>query len=283
MLARALRTRRAGVLIGTRPGLNLLAVNVAHPALVKVGQEHMHITAHKKKLRNAMRRGYPKLDALAVLTEKDLVEYREHLGDGARVECIPNAVTPLDGPISDLSSKTILAAGRMRRQKDFGRLIRAFALVAAEHPDWRLKICGGGPRMEALQEAVAKLGLESNVELSGPVRNLGPELSNAAMYALSSRREGFPMVLLEAMSKGVPVASFDCPTGPREIVRDRENGLLVPHQDVPALGAAMNELIEDEELRRRCSAGALETAERYSIEVIGARWEELLAELSAAR
>jgi glycosyltransferase involved in cell wall biosynthesis len=87
------------------------------------------------------------------------------------------------------------------------------------------------------------------------------------------------MVLLEAMSKGLPVVSFDCPTGPREIVRSGENGLLVPHQDVDALAAAMIQMIEDEDLRRRCGAGALATAERYSIDVIGARWEELLAEV----
>ena len=88
------------------------------------------------------------------------------------------------------------------------------------------------------------------------------------------------MVMLEAMSKGLPVVSFDCPTGPREIVRNGENGLLVPHQDVDALAAGMIRMIEDESLRRRCSAGALETAERYSIDVIGERWEELLGSVA---
>ena len=281
-LARVLRTRRAGVLIGTRPGLNLLAARVAGPGLAKVGQEHMHLSNHPRKLQRAMRRGYPRLDALAVLTESDLREYGELLGDGARVEQIPNAVTKLDGGVSDLSAKTVIAAGRLKRQKDFFRLVRAFAQVADRHPDWQLKICGDGPHRERLEKLIADLGLARNVMLAGPVRNIGEELAGASIYALSSRREGFPMVLLEAMSKGLPVVSFDCPTGPREIVRNGENGFLVPHQDVDALAAGMNRLIEDDDLRRRCGAGALATAERYSIEVIGARWEELLASLARA-
>ena len=279
-LARVLRSRRAGVLIGTRPGLNLLAGLVAGPGMAKVGQEHMHLGNHPRKLQRAMRRGYPRLDALAVLTEGDLREYGELLDGSARVEQIPNAVTALDGGISDLTGRTVIAAGRLKHQKDFRRLIRAFAQVAERHPDWKLRICGDGPNRERLEQLIAELGLEGKVELPGPVKNLGPELAAASIYALSSRREGFPMVLLEAMSKGLPVVSFDCPTGPREIVRSEENGLLVPHQDVDALAAALNRMIEDEDLRRRCGAGALTTAERYSIEVIGARWEELLAEVA---
>jgi glycosyltransferase involved in cell wall biosynthesis len=254
---------------------------VAAPSLVRIGQEHMHPGAHPPPLRKAIRAGYPELDAVAVLTDGDRREYAEIFGDGVRVDQIPNAVTKLDGGVSDTSGKTVLAAGRLMRQKDFGRLIRSFSIVAAKHPDWQLRICGGGPRREGLEELIAQLGLEQSVVLTGPVRNLGEEMANAAMYAMSSRREGFPMVLLEAMSKGLPVVSFDCPTGPREIIRDRENGLLVPHQDVEALAAGIIEMIEDEDLRRRCGAGAMATAERYSIDVVGARWEELLAELRA--
>jgi glycosyltransferase involved in cell wall biosynthesis len=279
MLARTLRRRRGGALIATRPGLNLVAAHVAPPSLVKVGQEHMHLSSHRRPLRRAMRAGYPKLDAVAVLTEADRAEYAELFGGSTRIEQIPNAVRELEGATPDLTAKTVIAAGRLKRQKDFGSLIRAFARVAERHPDWQLRICGGGPRRWGLAKLIGELGLEQSVVLTGPVKRLGDEMASASIYALSSKREGFPMVLLEAMSKGLPVVSFDCPTGPREIVRDRENGLLVPHQDVEALAGAINEMIEDEELRRRCGAGARETAARYSIDVIGARWEELLAEL----
>jgi glycosyltransferase involved in cell wall biosynthesis len=270
-------------MIGTRPGLNLLVAHVAAPSLVKIGQEHMHLTAHKRRMRNAIRKGYPKLDALAVLTASDRDEYVELLGDAVRVEAIPNAVTKLEGEVSDLSAKVVIAAGRMKRQKNFRALVQAFALVVEKHPDWTLRIFGGGPNRANLEKLIAERGLEGNVVLKGQVKNIGPELSKASIYALSSRREGFPMVLLEAMSKGVPVVSFDCPTGPRDIVRERENGLLVPPRDVEALAAGIGEMIEDDELRRRCGAGALATAERYTPEVIGARWRQLLDELRRAR
>jgi glycosyltransferase involved in cell wall biosynthesis len=283
MLARALRRRRAGTLIGTRPGLNLVAAQAGAPSLVKVGQEHMHLTAHSRRLRRAMKRGYRRLDTLAVLTKADRAGYEKFLGKRVRVEQIPNAVTQLGGPEPDLKAKRVLAAGRLARQKDFGRLIRAFALVVERHPDWELRICGSGPRQWGLAKLITELGLGENVVLAGAVRDLGSEMANASIYALSSRREGFPMVLLEAMGKGLAVASFDLPTGPGEIIRDHENGLLVPHQDVPALAAAIDELIEDEQLRRRCGEEARKTAADYSIDVIGMRWAELLSELGVPR
>jgi glycosyltransferase involved in cell wall biosynthesis len=171
----------------------------------------------------------------------------------------------------------------MRKQKNFGELIRAFAIVAERHPDWTLRIFGGGPNQDRLEKLVAKRGLEGKVVLKGQEKHLGERLSEASIYALSSRREGFPMVLLEAMSKGLPVVSYDCPTGPREIVRDGANGLLVPHRDIEGLAAGLVRMIEDEELRRRCGAGALATAEGYAPELIAARWERLLDELRSAR
>jgi glycosyltransferase involved in cell wall biosynthesis len=105
-------------------------------------------------------------------------------------------------------------------------------------------------------------------------------MAEAAVFVLSSRFEGFPLILLEAMSKGMGVVSFDCPTGPADIVDDHRNGLLVPHEDVEGLGRAIREIVEDEELRRRMAGAAVETAQEYTIEAIGPLWEELLAELS---
>ena len=100
---------------------------------------------------------------------------------------------------------------------------------------------------------------------------------------LSSRFEGFPLVLIEAMSKGMAVVAFDCPTGPRDIVDDHENGLLIPHKDVPALTAGILEMIEDEELRRRCGAAAVDAARDYTMAAIGPRWDAMLQELVQAR
>jgi glycosyltransferase involved in cell wall biosynthesis len=104
-------------------------------------------------------------------------------------------------------------------------------------------------------------------------------MANASIFALSSRFEGFPLILLEAMSKGMAVVSFDCPTGPGEIIDDHRDGLLVPPRNVEAFAAGLRELIEDEGLRRRCGAAAVATARGYTIDVVGARWDALLDRL----
>jgi glycosyltransferase involved in cell wall biosynthesis len=284
MLARRLRGQ-AGFLIGTRPGLNLIAADVSSPSLVAVGQEHMHLHAHPWPLRRAMARKYRKLDGLGVLTEGDRVSYESLLGAstaGVRLMSIPNTVRGISGERADLAAKGVLAAGRLNPQKGFDLLVEAYARVADVHPDWRLRICGKGEQHEELGRLVQARGLESAIALPGP-RDLSQEMARSAILVLSSRWEGFPLVLLEAMSYGMAVVAFDCPTGPAELIDDHENGLLVPAGDVGGLGNAILELVEDEELRRRCAAGAVETARSYTMEAIGPRWEGFLAELARAR
>jgi glycosyltransferase involved in cell wall biosynthesis len=120
----------------------------------------------------------------------------------------------------------------------------------------------------------------NNVFLMGATQRLGDFMSRAAVFALSSRYEGFGMVIVEAMSKGLPVVSFDCPRGPGEIIDQGRDGVLVPSQDVPAMTRALRELIEDEERRRRYGAAAIEKSKQFEIDAIGAQWESLLAEMT---
>jgi glycosyltransferase involved in cell wall biosynthesis len=278
-LVRRLR-REGGVVIGTRPGLNILLADLALPGAVVVGQEQMHLESHSRRLRAAMGRSYGRLDALAVLTRRDLEDYRALLGgDAPRLVRIPNTVNGLALETADLDAKVVLAAGRLTGQKGFDLLIRAWSRVADEHPDWRLRIHGRGQARAALKALIAELDLAGSVELRGGAHDLGARMREASVYALSSRFEGFPLVLLEAMGQGMAVVAFDCPTGPGDVIEDGRNGLLVPHKDVDALAASLLEMIEDDGLRRSCAAAAAETACGYTIEVIGPRWEALLAEL----
>jgi glycosyltransferase involved in cell wall biosynthesis len=133
-----------------------------------------------------------------------------------------------------------------------------------------------------LERMIAERGLEDSISLEKPAKNMGKAMSKASIFVLSSRFEGLPLVLLEAMSVGMGVVSFDCPTGPRDVIDDRVNGLLVPRK-IALLAEALSEMMDDEELRRRCSAGAVETARRYRMEIIGPRWEQLLRETWQAR
>ena len=272
--------RRNGFLVATRPGLNILAADLSPPGMTIVGLEQMNLGHHIKALRKGMAHSYGGLDVLVALTEEDREAYRKLLDGKVRLAVIPNTVYDVGGPPADLDSRTVLAAGRLVYQKGFDMLIEAFARVHAAQQEWKLKICGGGELNDQLRAAVAKHGLEGVVDLAGPCADLPGEMEKASIYALSSRFEGFPLVLLEAMSKGMAVVAFDCPTGPRDIIDDHRNGILVPPKDVEALAAGLLELIEDDDLRRRCGPAAAETAEQYTIDAVGPRWEALFRELA---
>jgi glycosyltransferase involved in cell wall biosynthesis len=282
LLVRRLR-RGAGILIGTRPGFNLLLAQLSLPGFMTIGQEHMHLLHHPPELRRAMPTLYPRLNALTVLTHRDLDAYQQLLNGRVRLVRIPNSVPELEGPHADLDAKVVLAAGRLTPQKGFDLLVRAFGEVAAKHPDWRLRICGAGPQRDELEAIISELGLERSVELPGPAPDLAVEIARASVFVLSSRFEGFPLVLLEAMCKRIGVVSFDCPTGPADVIDDRRNGLLVAPEDAGALAAGIVELIEDQSLRRRCAAAAVETARAYTIDSIGPRWKALLGEVASER
>jgi glycosyltransferase involved in cell wall biosynthesis len=279
---RSLRGGR-GVLIGTRPSLNLLIAQLDLPGWRTIGVEQMNLDVHVKPLRAAIKRHYGRLDALTVLTEGDAAAYRRLLGDRApRIAIIPNTVKALEGGKADRDAKVVLAAGRLTPQKGYDMLIPAWRVVAAERPDWHLRILGRGQKKANLEGYIVEYGLEGKVAIGPASNDLAGEMERASIYALSSRYEGFPLVLLEAMGKGMAPVAFDCPTGPADIIDDHRNGLLVPYKDVDALGRALLEMITDDELRHRCGVAAMGSAGDYTMEAVGPLWDALIAELRGA-
>jgi glycosyltransferase involved in cell wall biosynthesis len=279
-LVRRLRALRGGVLVTTRPAFNMLAARLCGDDVVTIGQEHMNFLAHRRRLARDIRARYGGLDVLTVLTRADEADYGRALAAApVRVVRIPNAIPPLDGGTPALDAKVVLAAGRLEVQKGFDLLIRAWARVAAAQTDWQLRIYGAGRRREELRALILELGLYDSVFLMGRTRRLGDAMAAASLFVLSSRFEGFGMVVVEAMSKGLPVVSFDCPRGPGEIISDGSDGIVVADGDVAGLADGMLALIEDPERRRRYAAAAVVSARSYDVGAIARRWDELLREL----
>jgi glycosyltransferase involved in cell wall biosynthesis len=259
----------------------VIAAQFAPNRLLVVGQEHLNFRAHRPGLARQMERRYGGLDALVVLTDADRHDYEEVLaGSDTRIARIPNAVPRVPGKPRAERQKVVLAAGRLTWQKGFDLLIDAFVPIARERPDWQLRIYGSGNREQRLRRRILRHDVYNNVFLMGATQRLGEFMSRASLFALSSRYEGFGMVIVEAMSKQLPVVSFDCPRGPAEIIDPGRDGILVPPQDVAGMTQALRELIDDADKRSRYGAAAVEKARRYEIGEIGAQWESLLAQLT---
>lgn len=182
-------------------------------------------------------------------------------------------------PSVDPNKKLIISMGRLTYQKGYDLLLSAFQKVAHRYLDWQLVILGEGELRFELEKLREDLGLSEQVFLPGNISDPFPLLKQAKLFVMASRAEGFPMAHGEAMACGLPVICTDCPSGPREIIRDGVDGILVPNKDVSALATAMERLMSDEGERQRLATCAPEVIERFSMEKIMARWETLFAEV----
>ncbi|WP_197714595.1 glycosyltransferase family 4 protein [Nitrosomonas supralitoralis] len=174
--------------------------------------------------------------------------------------------------------KLLLAVGRLSAEKQFDLLIDVFKSLTSRHPDWDLVILGEGPLHLDLEILVRQLGLQSRVLLPGRAGNVGDWYERADLFVLSSRFEGFPNALVEAMAYGVPTVSFDCDTGPRDIICHEVDGLLVPPGNQVSLTAALDRLMDDAALRQRFANRAVEVRERFSIDLVAEKWANLFLE-----
>lgn len=283
-IAGHLRSLEADVVVGTRPGLNVHIAKQARRGPVRVGQEHLTLDTHGKGLKLALRGVYPRLDAVTTVTEADARAYRKQLRlPGVRVESIPNSVPEPRVAPADGSGKWVVAAGRLAKAKRYDVLIRAFAEVVAERPDWRLRIYGGGVEKAKLRALIDDLELYNHVFLMGPANPLDPEWVKGSVAAVTSSLESFGMTIVEAMRCGLPVVATDCPHGPGEIIDDGVDGRLVPVGKTGRIAAGLLELINDDEARRRMGGAALANSARFDPSRVACRYDSLFRDLVAAR
>lgn len=276
-----LKSVTSGILVTTRPSFNIFASKYANKGVPIIGQEHLNFSVYPDRLKKSILKHYKNLDYLATLTDEDTEDYKQLLAGGkVKVKKITNSIPELQGVVSSLDSKTVIAAGRLVPQKGFDLLIEAFKIVNEKYPDWKLKIFGNGREKDNLQALIEKNKLYNHVILMGPTQHIDVELSKASIYALSSRFEGFGMVIVEAMQCGVPVVSFDCPKGPSEIIAHNEDGILVEDGNVEKFAESLMELMGDEKKRRDFAREAIKNVKRFEIDNIGEIWKETIEEIS---
>lgn len=225
---------------------------------------------------------YPLADAVTFLTDNVFQRWK-WLGNAS---VMPNPVvveTAATGvpPCWPKECRRILAVGRLTAQKGFDRLITAFAQTCNGHPEWSLTILGEGADRLKLEMQVRALKLVGRINMPGNVRNPFDWMAEADFLVMSSRYEGFPCVLGEAMACGLPVVSFDCNSGPRDIIRHGVDGLLVQPNNVDALASAMVRLMANDSQRQCMARHAPEILGRFSLETILQRWDRIIAKVTA--
>lgn len=219
-----------------------------------------------------------RFDKFVVLTNED----RGYWGNLPNIEVIPNAAMHVSDRYSDVENKRVIAVGRLDYQKGFDRLIQAWQRVQSTErfKDWTLDIFGQGEWQEMLQQMINKAGLQSVARINRPTKQIGEEYVKSDLLVMSSNYEGFPMVMIEAMACGLPVVSFDFQCGPKDIIRQGENGLLVHNGDVDGLADAMMEVMADDDYRKMLSENAKAVVDTYSEQAVMARWLRLFEELT---
>lgn len=287
-LYRVLRTVKPDIAIAMMPSANVtLAIAGQIAGVPTIGSERVYPSAMPlgRLWEIARRRCYPLLSGLVVQTDCNAT----WLSSYAAADKISVISNPVQYPLPRLKNrlkpeifrnrlngrKILLAAGRLTYQKGFDKLILSFASVSSKYPEWSLVILGEGEDRHKLMAQASSLGVERNMAFPGVVGNVGDWFAAADAYIMTSRFEGFPNTLLEAMAYGLPVLAVDCKTGPSDVIVPDVNGLLVDQDDPQALIAGIERLIGDADLRKKIAVEATKVREVYSVEKIAKQWEKI--------
>ncbi|MBB5505166.1 glycosyltransferase family 4 protein [Paraburkholderia atlantica] len=228
---------------------------------------------------------YPRATALTFLSQSMAAPFEKmRSGSTPRIAVMPNPIPDelfsITRPQRAEGRKRLISVGRLEPQKHYELLIETFAKVANDFEDWDLWIWGEGPERPMLTRRIAELDLSRRVFLPGSTQAAWDEMAAADAFVLSSRFEGMPVALMESMALGVPAVSFDCPSGPRELMRDGQDGLLIPPGDATALAAGLRRMLSDQALREELGVrGARSIRDRYSVARILAIWDHLFGQL----
>lgn len=215
-------------------------------------------------------------DVVVTLTQEDAKSWK----NASNVHVIPNMTQIIMPQSSTCEKPRVIAVGRLTYQKGFDRLINAWGIVYKQYPDWRLDIFGEGFYNDTLYRQIKEMSLEGIVTIHPFTSNILQEYSNSSIFALSSNYEGFGLVLIEAMGCGLPCVSFDCPNGPSEIIKHKEDGFLIKNGDIQGFAEALCHLIANEKKRKEFGKRARQNVMRYAPENVMPQWELLFNQLT---
>lgn len=215
-----------------------------------------------------------KFDKFVVLTEGNTKEWNIN-----NLKIIPNPMPFNSSKITDINNKRIIAVGKQSYQKSYDRLIDIWDIISKKHPNWELDIYGKLDSSLKLEDKAKSLNLENSLKFYPPTKNIEDKYLESSIYVMTSRYEGFGMVLIEAMNFGLPCISFNCPHGPADIISDNEDGFLVNNGDIEEFAKKLSLLIENNELREKMAKNAIKNVKKYDIDNIAIKWENLFKEL----
>ncbi len=269
-----------GIIISTRNEHSVLLSKYGNENVLKIAQLH-HDHCFEKKLLGDIKARYNNIDYFTLLTNtltEEVSTMLKETNEHTRCVTMENFLDSLYSDIDiDNKEKNIVAVGRLHPVKGFERLLASWKYVAKKHPDWKLTIIGDGEENQTLTELADKFEISNSVIFTGalPHDDVISTMKKASIYAMTSYSEGFPFVLIEAMSCGLPAVAFDVRVGPKAIINDNENGILIENGNIKDFALALCKLIEDRELRLSYSQKALERATDFTEEKIVKKWISL--------
>lgn len=249
---------------------------------------------HKRKMADAFKFGFitnlayylqclreerilvPRFDQFVVLTNEDMVMWKSICSD---VKCIPNILPFENSEAALLDNKHVIAVGRLDAQKRFDHLVKIWAIVSKDHPDWVLDIYGQGADKETLTSLISNLGCASSIILHSPSKDIKQCYLDSSIFVMTSTYEGLPMTLLEANALGLPSVCYDFTCGPKDVVSDGVNGYIVSEGDIETFAQKLDVLMKDAPLRKTMGKNAYDMSRRFSADVIMKQWVSLFGEL----
>ncbi|MFB6554861.1 glycosyltransferase [Streptomyces sp. NPDC056405] len=277
-----LETTDADVVVSSSPR-NTIMLAQARGDYLKVTQEHSMPAIYATDIKERLFPAYRSLDVLTALTPEEVAAIGKQVPAVAnRLAVMPNCV-PASTIRATGTNKVVVSAGHLTGNKNHALLIEAFAKVHPVAPDWTLRVYGHGAEKNRLRARIEELGLSNSILLMGQTSPVTPEFGKGSIFVLPSKREAFGNVVVEAMAAGLPVVATDADHGPRNILTDGEDGLIVPRGDVDAMAEAIRSLVQDDGLRRKMAAAAVRNAERFHERASRERFEAIIEEALARK